>query len=141
MTAPVLLAAIRYVFLAGLLLFVARVLRAVLADLDVRAVPAEQARRVLVIEDPPPLRGRQYLISGEAMIGRAPGCAIVLDDDYVSAQHARVYERGGRLWVEDLRSTNGTVLNGHRLRRPTTLRTGDRLQVGRVVLGFRVDGA
>jgi hypothetical protein len=140
-TASVLLTVLRYVFLAGLLLFVARVLRAVLADLDVRAVPAVETRRALVIEEPALLRGRRYPIAGEAMIGRAPECAIVLDDEYVSAQHARVYELGGRLWVEDLRSTNGTVLNGHRLRRPTTLRTGDRLQIGRVVLGFRVDGA
>ncbi len=141
MTAPLLLPLLRFAFLVGLLLFVARVLRAVLADLEVRAVPASSTRTVLVVEQPEVLRGREFLVSGEATIGRAPGCAIVLFDDYISAHHARVFQRGGRLWVEDLRSTNGTLLNGHRLRRPAALRTGDRLKIGAIVLGFRAESA
>lgn len=141
MTPPLLILVLRYVFLAGLLLFTARILRAVLGDLEGRAISAAPAQRVLVVEAPSAIRGRQFLVGGEAMIGRAPGCAILLSDDYVSAQHARLYERGGRLWVEDLRSRNGTLLNGHRLRRPATLRAGDRLQIGQVILGLRVDPA
>ncbi len=137
MTVTLLLLVLRYAFLAGLLLFLARVLRAVLADLEVRAAPATRAWGILLVEEPAPLRGRRFPVSGEAIIGREPGCAIPLSDDYVSAQHARVYERAGRLWVEDLRSKNGTLLNGHRLRRPATLRAGDRLQIGQVVLGFQ----
>jgi pSer/pThr/pTyr-binding forkhead associated (FHA) protein len=140
-TTPLLLPLLRFAFLVGLLLFVARVLRAVLADLEVRAVPASSTRTVLVVEQPEGLRGREFLVSGEATIGRAPGCAIVLLDDYISAHHARVFQRGGRLWVEDLRSTNGTLLNGHRLRRPAALRTGDRLKIGAIVLGFRAESA
>lgn len=141
MTAPLLLPLLRLAFLAGLLLFVARVLRAVLADLEVRAVPAAPARTLLVVEQPEGLRGREFLVSGEATIGRAPECAIVLSDDYISARHARIFERGGRLWVEDLRSTNGTLLNGQRLRRAAALRTGDRLKIGDILLGFRVERA
>ncbi len=138
---PLLLPLLRFAFLVGLLLFVARVLRAVLADLEVRAVPAAPLRTVLVVEQPEGLRGREFLVSGEATIGRAPECAIVLSDDFISARHARIYERGGRLWVEDLRSTNGTLLNGHRLRRPAALRTGDRLRIGDILLGFRAERA
>ena len=141
MTTPLLLPLLRFAFLVGLLLFVARVLRAVLADLEVRAVPAAPQRTVLVVEQPEGLRGREFLVSGEATIGRAPECAIVLSDDFISARHARIYERGGRLWVEDLRSTNGTLLNGHRLRRPAALRTGDRLRIGDILLGFRAERA
>lgn len=44
---------------------------------------------------------------------------------------------GGWLWVEDLRSTNGTLLNGERVRYATPVRTGDRLTVGDVVLIIR----
>ena len=43
----------------------------------------------------------------------------------------------GRVWVEDLRSTNGTLLNGQRLRRPAPLRPGDRLTIGDAVLALR----
>jgi pSer/pThr/pTyr-binding forkhead associated (FHA) protein len=134
-----LLPLLRYAFLAGLLLFVARVVAAVLADLEVRAVGQPAARTLLVVESPDERHGREFLVAGEAVIGRAPGCAILLPDDFVSARHARVFERAGRTWVEDLGSTNGTLLNGRRLRRPVSLRAGDRLQIGRTVLGFRVE--
>jgi len=134
-----LLPVLRYAFLAGLLLFVARVVRAVLADLDVRAVPAARARTLFVVEQPEALRGREFLVAGEATIGRAPECAIMLQDGYVSSHHARVFARAGRLWVEDLRSTNGTLLNGQRVRRPALMRSGDRLQIGDAVLTLRVE--
>jgi pSer/pThr/pTyr-binding forkhead associated (FHA) protein len=141
MTTPLLLPLLRFVFLAGLLFFVSRVLRAVLADVDVRAAAAAPMRTVLVVEHPDGLRGREFLVSGEATIGRAPECAIVLSDDCISAHHARIFQRAGRHWVEDLRSTNGTLLNGHRLRRPAALRAGDRLKIGDILLGFRVERA
>ncbi|HYM70511.1 MAG TPA: FHA domain-containing protein [bacterium] len=132
---------LRFVFLAGLLVFVARVVRAVLADLDVRAVPGAAARTLFVVEQPEALRGREFLVVGEATIGRAPECAIMLQDGYVSSHHARVFVRGGRLWVEDLKSTNGTLVNGQRVRRPSALRPGDRLQIGDAVLTLRVEPA
>ncbi|HKX19155.1 MAG TPA: FHA domain-containing protein [bacterium] len=139
-TPSLLIVALRYAFLLALVLFVARVLRVVLSDLDVRtAWPA--ARAVLVVEAPDASRGREFLVAGEATVGRAPGCAIVLSGDYVSAHHARLFERDGRVWVEDLGSTNGTLLNGRRVRRPAAMRAGDRLRIGDTVLGLRVEAA
>lgn len=140
MTPVVILVILRYAFLLGLVLFVARVLRVVLSDLQTpTAWPASRA--VLVVEAPAASSGREFLIAGEATIGRAPGCAIVLNGDYVSAHHARLFERDGRVWVEDLGSTNGTLLNGRRVRRPVAMRAGDRLKIGDVVLGLRVEAA
>ncbi|HET7265921.1 MAG TPA: FHA domain-containing protein [bacterium] len=131
---------LRYAFLLALVLFVARVLRVVLADLEARtAGPASRA--VLVVEAPEMSRGREFLVAGEATVGRAPGCAIVLSGDYVSAHHARLFERDGRVWVEDLGSTNGTLLNGRRVRRAVAMRSGDRLRIGDVVLGLRLEAA
>jgi FHA domain-containing protein len=138
-TIALLLPIIRYAFLVGLLLFVGRVLQAVLADLDPRTAAVTHPRTTLVFEEPAAWAGRQFLVAGDAMIGRAPGCAIVVDDDYVSAQHAQVYERDGRVWVEDLQSTNGTMLNGRPVRRPTTLRSGDHLRIGHAILTIRVE--
>jgi pSer/pThr/pTyr-binding forkhead associated (FHA) protein len=139
-TPALLIVVLRYAFLACLVLFVVRVLRAVLADLETRADwPAP--RVVLVVEAPADARGREFLVAGEATVGRAPGCAIVLQGDYVSAHHARLFERGGRVWVEDLGSTNGTLLNGRRVRRAASMRPGDRLKIGDVVLGLRLEEA
>ena len=55
-------------------------------------------------------------------------------DTFVSQLHARLYRRDGRMWVEDLGSTNGTYVNSKRLTSPLSLRRGDRVQVGRTVL-------
>ena len=48
--------------------------------------------------------------------------------------HARVVERDGQLFLEDLGSTNGTFLNGKQVAKTTRVRKGDQLQVGETVL-------
>jgi len=53
------------------------------------------------------------LREGEAVLGREPGLAIALPAEGVSRRHARVTWDGKSHWVEDLRSTNGTFVNGH----------------------------
>ena len=80
---------------------------------------------------PPPLSGTSYqLTDGEATLGRAPGCDVLLDDPTVSSRHAVLSPRGGRLLVDDLGSRNGTLLNGRRLNGPTEVAAGDRISVG-----------
>jgi len=75
--------------------------------------------------------GANVTLQSEMTIGRAPTCTIVISDDsYVSAVHARIHRRDGAWWVEDLGSTNGTVVNAAKITSPTALRLGDRLGVG-----------
>jgi hypothetical protein len=90
----------------------------------------------LLIEMPADRRGARFQLSGpELTIGRAGGCHIALPNDtFASTLHARVFERNGAVYVEDLGSTNGTYVNGNRLAAPVVLRPGDRLQVGTTVL-------
>ena len=52
-------------------------------------------------------------------IGRAPSCTLVLDDDYSSSRHARIFPQGGQWFVEDLGSTNGTFVADQRVEAPT----------------------
>jgi pSer/pThr/pTyr-binding forkhead associated (FHA) protein len=89
--------------------------------------------RLRVIE-PPERKGETYDPGDEVTVGRAPGCGVSLPDATVSQLHARVFRRDGRLYVEDLGSTNGTFVNRARVSAPVPLNRGDRLQVGGTVL-------
>ena len=84
--------------------------------------------------EPEAERGRSYPLADELTVGRAAGCQVTLDDTYVSQLHARVFRRDGKLYVEDLGSTNGTYLNRAKVAGPMVMSAGDRLQVGSVVL-------
>lgn len=70
-------------------------------------------------------------------LGRAQDCTIVLDDDYASSRHARIFPQDGQWWVEDLGSTNGTYLDRNRLTSPTTVPLGVPVRVGKTVLELR----
>ncbi|MFN8556900.1 MAG: FHA domain-containing protein [Dehalococcoidia bacterium] len=64
-------------------------------------------------------------------MGRVPNNSIQLLDDRLSREHARIDFRGGRFWVTDLNSTNGTFLNGARMTAPhAPLTTGDEVALG-----------
>ena len=73
------------------------------------------------------------MLRDELTVGRGGGCGIVLDDTFVSQVHARVFRRDGDVYVEDLGSRNGTLLNGSRSAPRNALRRGDRVQFGRTV--------
>ncbi|MBF4809073.1 MAG: FHA domain-containing protein, partial [Lancefieldella parvula] len=78
------------------------------------------------------LRGLHVDILGPVVIGRSPSSDIVIDEPYVSASHARFTIQGPALVLEDLGSTNGTMVNGHIIEQPVTLRDTDEVQVGDV---------
>jgi pSer/pThr/pTyr-binding forkhead associated (FHA) protein len=77
---------------------------------------------------------RQRFNSAEIIIGRDPNCACVIDSKTVSALHARLSYNQGQWWVEDLESTNGTLLNQTPVTEPTVLAPGDELSCGESVL-------
>ena len=69
------------------------------------------------------------------LIGRSPECALVLDDDYASGRHARIFQDDDGTWkVEDLRSTNGTYLGATRLTEPREVAVGSVLRIGQTVV-------
>ncbi|MFI6579107.1 FHA domain-containing protein [Nocardiopsis sp. NPDC050513] len=71
------------------------------------------------------------------LIGRAPDSTLVITDDYASGRHARVYSEGGRWFVEDLNSTNGTYLGQQKLNRPQPITVGQPIRIGKTVLELR----
>jgi len=70
----------------------------------------------------------------EVTIGRVPGNDIVLERTNVSKRHSRVVRQDGRFFIVDLKSTNGTYLNGRRITTPSVIRPGDKIFVGDFVL-------
>ena len=80
------------------------------------------------------LRGLHVDILGPVVIGRAPSSDIVIDEPFVSATPARFTLQGPALVLEDLGSTNGTLVNGHGITQPVTLREGDEVQVGDTIM-------
>jgi hypothetical protein len=150
-----LLTVLKFCFLALLYLFLFRVVRIVRLELKpakvvvppaavpaepMAAPPATKVKRsekarggaaVLHLLDPPARAGEMYSLTEEVTVGRAPGCGVVLEDDtFVSQVHARLFRRGRETYVEDLGSTNGTMVNGVRIDEVTRLQRGDQVQFG-----------
>ena len=72
----------------------------------------------------------------EARLGRTADNDIVVKDTLASRNHARVYERNGICFLEDLQSANGTLHNGAALTGPMALKSGDELTIGIVTFIF-----
>ncbi|MCL2454919.1 MAG: FHA domain-containing protein [Micrococcales bacterium] len=89
--------------------------------------------RLVVTEGP--LRGTIVpLGTAPVLVGRSPGCTLVLDDDYSSSRHARLYPQGEEWFVEDLGSTNGTYLGEVRVQAPTRVPPGTSVRIGQNVI-------
>jgi len=77
------------------------------------------------------LAGREETISADKItIGRDPVHPVVIDDLKISRNHARILMENGHLLFEDLKSTNGSFINGRRVTRATKLRNGDLISLG-----------
>jgi len=88
-----------------------------------------------------PVQRTARLKPGAYIVGRDPGCDIVIPDPYVSRRHARIFYRDGRWYIEDLGSRNGTYVDGEDIRGKGALelKTGMSIVVGLstiIVKGF-----
>ncbi|MBB4935559.1 pSer/pThr/pTyr-binding forkhead associated (FHA) protein [Lipingzhangella halophila] len=85
-----------------------------------------------------PLAGTSLnLTSQPIVIGRAKDSTLVINDDYASGRHARIFSDQGKWIVEDLGSTNGTYLGQQRLTSPQTITVGQPVRIGKTVLELR----
>jgi pSer/pThr/pTyr-binding forkhead associated (FHA) protein len=75
---------------------------------------------------------RRHVLNTDATVGREG--TIVIRDEFASASHARLWVAHGRWYVEDLDSTNGTWLNGRRIRAAQLLKKGDKIVIGHTTM-------
>ena len=153
---------IRLAFLAVLWLFVIATVGVVRTDLFGSAIAARrQARRAQRVRPPSPARPprpqggmrsipQRLLVTAGALagtslglsdqqitIGRANDATLVLNDDYASTRHARLFPQDGQWIVEDLGSTNGTYLDRQKVTRPTPVPVGVPIRIGKTVMELR----
>lgn len=80
--------------------------------------------------------GRTVPVNNGVMVGRVAGCDIVINDAKASRRHARFIVESGVVEIEDLGSSNGTLLNNKPVTR-RLLRDGDQVQIGKTILTYR----
>src|SRR5262245_18149313 len=81
----------------------------------------------------------RLLGEGPFPLGRAPDNKIVVNDSAVSRKHAEIVRRADGYWIQDLKSKNGTKLNGTLIQTPTLLKPGDRIDIGPCQIHFGRD--
>jgi pSer/pThr/pTyr-binding forkhead associated (FHA) protein len=151
---------IRLAFLAILWLFVIAAVGVVRTDLFGASRSSRKARRQLKAATRParPPRGgrnnrgepHRLLVTSGALagtslglndqqitVGRANDATLVLNDDYASSRHARLFPQDGQWIVEDLGSTNGTYIDRQKVTQPTPVPVGVPIRIGKTVLELR----
>jgi pSer/pThr/pTyr-binding forkhead associated (FHA) protein len=124
--------AIRLAFLAALYVFLALVVRALLRDIRAASRDPSGAlgRLVVIASASVPATGSVFPLDAVTTLGRDLGCGVVLEDPFASSRHAILTFRGRGWYVEDLGSTNGTLVNGVTVAGGLSLGFGDELQIG-----------
>jgi pSer/pThr/pTyr-binding forkhead associated (FHA) protein len=133
---------VRILFLVLLYVFLFGIARALLRDLRAASrEPTVELGRLVVVASPAgePAAGTTLPLDAITTLGRDVNNAIVVDDEFVSSEHAVLTFRGRTWYVEDLESTNGTFVNGSPVESVAPLGYGDEIQLGQVRL--RLDRA
>jgi predicted component of type VI protein secretion system len=126
----ILLAVSLYAFLGWAFLLLWRDTRQQGVLLSMRKVPP----LTLVISHEDLLPQMRHFTHAEITIGRDPACECPIRDDTISARHARLCFHHGQWWLEDLGSTNGTMLNRERMLTPTVVISDDEIGCGKARL-------
>lgn len=138
MTLDVFLLILRLLFIVLLYLFLMQVVIAITRDLRKTAAGGDATSKApvtghLIVVDSGPssiLPGTRFDLSPQTTIGRGPTNTIQLTDNFISAEHTRLWFRNGTWYVQDAGSTNGTYLNNQPARDALPARFGDIVQVG-----------
>ena len=86
-----------------------------------------------------PKTGATFPLIPLTSLGRSLTNSIVLEDAFISGEHATITLRNGKWWLDDRGSSNGTQLNGYRIRESVIVSTGDIISVGQIDLKLELE--
>jgi len=150
--------ALKFGFLAVLYLFLLWIARSALKDLRGTVLPGPDAtgfHPAPAYEGAPPGGGDSWLVAlrggglregerfdlfGGLSIGRSQEADLRIEDRYASGLHARIFSREDRAYVEDMNSTNGTLLGEAELHGEAELVDGDTIRIGDTEFRFEAGG-
>ncbi len=149
--------ALKFGFLAVLYLFLLWIARSALKDLRRTVAPAPDATGfhpvpsfeaaagggdawLVALRGGGLNEGERFDLIGGLSIGRSQEADVRIEDRYASSLHARIFSREGRAYVEDMSSTNGTLLNDGQLHGEAELIDGDVVRIGDTELRFEAGG-
>lgn len=149
--------ALKFGFLAVLYLFLLWISRSALKDLRRTVSPAPDATGFHATPGPTPpatardawlvaergggiAAGERFDLIGGLSIGRSAEADVRIDDRYASGVHARIFSRDGHTYIEDMSSTNGTMLNEAELRGEAELIDGDVVRIGDTEFRYESSG-
>lgn len=137
---------LRIAFIVLLYLFLWQIVRVTSRELiaaarreEERQAPGQRARGRLTLIDPAEsglFAGAFYNLARRTIVGRHDDCDIVIEEPYVSGEHAELTANAGQWFLRDLGSTNGTYLNGKLVEGYADIHPGDVVQFGRITFEF-----
>lgn len=133
---------LRIALAVALYIFLAWALSTVLQDVmqqGTRISTQKKPAITILIKILQGIETQRYFAQSEIMIGRDSHCDLSLLDETMSAHHARLIHHHGQWWLEDLNSTNGTLLNREKLTTPAVIITGDEFKCGNTIFTVRVE--
>jgi hypothetical protein len=120
----------KFLLLALVYLFLLAAIRAGVGIVRRGSASKTNVPALRVMAGPREIKGSIVPVRGPIIIGRSPGSDICIADDFVSSQHAKATPAGTEIVLEDLASTNGTVVNGTRIHSRVRLSSGDEITLG-----------
>ncbi|MBV9230086.1 MAG: FHA domain-containing protein [Chloroflexi bacterium] len=128
-----LLVVLLYLFLMQVVIAITRDLRKTAASNEVIGGKAPPVIGHLVVVDSGPsniLPGTRFDLAPQTNIGRGPTNTIQITDNFISAEHSRLWYRNGAWYVQDAGSVNGTFVNNQPAREAISAKPGDIVRVG-----------
>jgi len=128
--------ALKFIFILLLYVFIFALIRSVLKDTKlITDIEPQEALPARLVVNFGKNNSQSFALTDKVIIGRSEAADIQLDDNFISFNHARVYKQGSAYLVQDLKSTNGTLLNGKRIKKEA-LNNGDEITIGKINLKF-----
>ncbi|MEK7252542.1 MAG: FHA domain-containing protein [Actinomycetota bacterium] len=137
---PLLINVFKVLFVAvlyGFLWVVVRAIRSHLSPVSTAVERTVSTPAVLVLLEPAAMAGRVISVERPMTVGRGSDADVPFDDPFTSDRHVRFDRVEGRLVIEDLGSTNGTLVNGIVVVGRRTLDRGDLVRVGQTIMEVR----